>query len=561
MKRLVLLLSLAACAADDPTTNEVVSAGTSLQGTSLQGTSLQGTSLQGTSLQGTSLQGTSLQGATYGNTTLSSATVNGTTLSTWTFLPNWTWQQRLPNQVCTWNFARTSATCLFVNLATSPSPLAGTRFPATFVGPNGTITAYVQIGTGTTEVGAVNQDTSTAMFDVGNGTKVPHVLATDPVTPKPNCTNPNDCRQNNDLWLYEVHLIDPTTGKVLGFCTNNQPAYALAGTWDATGTFSPSNGNSFTFACTTGTIAKCTKWGYRPWGGAIKSDGTLGSLEPYHQACIRAARADYCANGNSWTKNGTLVDVYDYNMDAGTNGGFIPWTQSVLRHENLPAASALMWESTFDQLGGLDVDFYRYSELAGTPDYPALGNPDGGCPDRFGTLWGTAPEPGLPHRPASRNTTTFPETDPLVFIDTTSACDHTELKVGKALNPTCSVCTYQLWVNHNGDDLWSCISWGGAWDASCVAEAKAACGGLDQPRLEATHNECTAGTSIYKFASGCSLNVCSDPAYASCCTSSWTSACVAQANNVCVGGQEHFLVGTSYGFCNTPVTTSTSTQL
>ena len=542
MKRLLLILSLAACAADDPTTNEVVSAGTSLQGTSLQGTSL---------------QGTSLQGATYGNTTLSSAAVNGTTLSTWTFLPNWTWQQRLPNQVCTWNFARTATTCLFVNLATSPSPLAGTRFPATFVAPDGTTTtAYVQIGTGTTEIGAVSHDTTTAMFKVGNGSPVAHVLATQ----SGDCTNPRDCRKNDDLWLYEVHLIDPVTGKVLGFCSNNAPAYALAGSWDATGTFSSSDTSAFTFACTTGTIAKCTKWGYRPWASpAVKSDGTTHyDTAQYHQACIRAARADYCANGNSWTKNGTLVDIYDY---VPNQAGYIERTQNVLHDEGLMPATSLMWESEFDQSGALDVDFYRYSELAGTSGYPALSDPDGGCPDRFGLTWGTAPEPGVLHQPAQRNTTKFPETDPLVSIDTTSACDHTELEIGKALNPSCSACTYQLWVNHNGDDLYSCISWGGAWDAGCVAEAKAACGGLDQPRLESPHNECTAGSAIYKFASGCSLNVCSNPAYASCCSSSWTSACVAQANNVCVGGQEHFLVGTAYGFCNTPVTTGYTTSL
>lgn len=553
MKRLVLLLSLAACAADDPTTNEVVSAGTSLQGTSLQGTSLQGTSLQGTSLQGTSLQGTSLQGATYGNTTLASATVDGTTLSTWTFLPNWTWQQRLPNKVCTWNFARTSASCLFVNLATSPSPLAGTRFPATFVGPNGTITAYVQIGTSASDVGAVMVDPSTAMFQVGSGTLVHHVLATDPVTPQPNCTNPHDCRQNNDLWLYEVHLIDPATSKVLGFCTNNQPAYALAGTWDATGQFSSSDANAFTFACTTGTIAKCTKWGYRPWATATKSDGTVASLEPYHQACIRAARADYCANGNSWTKNGTLVDIYD-------DDGFIPRTQNVLHDEGKPFATALVWESQFDGSGALSLDFYRYSELAGSPDYPDLSDPNGGCPDRFGLTWGTAPEPGQAHKPAARNLQLVPPNGPSVNIDTTSACDHTELAIGKALNPYCSACTYQMWADHNGDDRWSCISWDGAWDASCIDEAKTTCGLVDaKVQLEASHSECTAGPAIYKFASGCSLNVCSDPAFASCCTTGWTSTCVAQANNVCVGGQEHIALRIPYGFCNTAVNGAVST--
>jgi hypothetical protein len=35
------------------------------------------------------------------------------------------------------------------------------------------------------------------------------------------------------------------------------------------------------------------------------------SLAPYHQACIRALRADYCGDGNSWTLDGRRIDLYD----------------------------------------------------------------------------------------------------------------------------------------------------------------------------------------------------------------------------------------------------------
>jgi hypothetical protein len=35
------------------------------------------------------------------------------------------------------------------------------------------------------------------------------------------------------------------------------------------------------------------------------------SLAPYHQACTRLLRADYCGNGTSYTVDGTLLNLYD----------------------------------------------------------------------------------------------------------------------------------------------------------------------------------------------------------------------------------------------------------
>ena len=61
-----------------------------------------------------------------------------------------------------------------------------------------------------------------------------------------------------------------------------------------------------TVACTSGVLAKCVRWGYKPW----KKVGEI-SLRDYHQACTRMARADYCGNGISHTEDGTVIDVYD----------------------------------------------------------------------------------------------------------------------------------------------------------------------------------------------------------------------------------------------------------
>jgi hypothetical protein len=81
-------------------------------------------------------------------------------------------------------------------------------------------------------------------------------------------------------------------------------AIPLAAVWDEHGDRSMVN-RWFTFGCTTGVIAKCYRWGYRPW----VTD--FGDLVPVHQTCTRLARADYCGIGRSSTRDGTEINVWD----------------------------------------------------------------------------------------------------------------------------------------------------------------------------------------------------------------------------------------------------------
>ncbi len=82
-------------------------------------------------------------------------------------------------------------------------------------------------------------------------------------------------------------------------------ALAVPGVWGPSGAKRTVKGR-FTFACPHGAIAQCVSWGYVPWA---RKGGK--PLEPLHQACTRMARADYCGNGKSHTKNDTLIDMYD----------------------------------------------------------------------------------------------------------------------------------------------------------------------------------------------------------------------------------------------------------
>lgn len=81
-------------------------------------------------------------------------------------------------------------------------------------------------------------------------------------------------------------------------------AIPLSGHWDEHGNHVASG--EVTFACTSGVLAKCVRWGYKPWKTV---DGR--SLRGFHQACTRMARADYCGNGIGHTRDGTPINLYD----------------------------------------------------------------------------------------------------------------------------------------------------------------------------------------------------------------------------------------------------------
>ncbi|MBD1930102.1 hypothetical protein H6F74_28350 [Trichocoleus sp. FACHB-90] len=112
-----------------------------------------------------------------------------------------------------------------------------------------------------------------------------------------------------ETYLYTVFYVDSANSQGKNLCTpdaeNVAKAIPLTGSWDETGAHTESS-NIITFGCTSGVLAKCVRMGYKPWK-TVK--GT--SLRDYHQACTRMARADYCGNGKSHTRDGTPINIYD----------------------------------------------------------------------------------------------------------------------------------------------------------------------------------------------------------------------------------------------------------
>ncbi len=60
--------------------------------------------------------------------------------------------------------------------------------------------------------------------------------------------------------------------------------------------------------CNSGALGKCVRFGYHPWESL--PDGT--SLARYHRACVNMVRADYTGTDHPTTRNGMLIDVFDY---------------------------------------------------------------------------------------------------------------------------------------------------------------------------------------------------------------------------------------------------------
>lgn len=113
---------------------------------------------------------------------------------------------------------------------------------------------------------------------------------------------------DGDVYLYQLSTRDPAGGW-RDYCVPDREGKRLAipllGAWDAARSYVASG--TITFACTSGALAKCVRWGYKPW----KSFNGV-SLSEYHQACVRMTPADYCGDGTPHTRDGTTIGFWDH---------------------------------------------------------------------------------------------------------------------------------------------------------------------------------------------------------------------------------------------------------
>ena len=150
---------------------------------------------------------------------------------------------------------------------------------------------------------------------------------------------------DREVYLYTVNYQKPNDSQWHNLCQpdadNLAKAMLLSGEWDETGTHGTHIDNErVTVACTSGVLVKCVRWGYKPWQTV---QGV--SLRDYHQTCTRMARADYCGNSTSHTRDGTAIDLYDR-----------------LGIQQQTEDSGMVFEAAWGTDGAVFIDRTRYSE-------------------------------------------------------------------------------------------------------------------------------------------------------------------------------------------------------
>ncbi|WP_244237241.1 ADYC domain-containing protein [Corallococcus llansteffanensis] len=114
-------------------------------------------------------------------------------------------------------------------------------------------------------------------------------------------------------FLYNVKVLD-SDGQVMGPLCGSNPtpgagpglAVPVRGLYDTLGNRTESTA-AFTLGCDYAVIAKCYRWGYKPWLDGAQAGPTTKA----HWSCTRMARADYCGNGSSYTRDGTPIRLWD----------------------------------------------------------------------------------------------------------------------------------------------------------------------------------------------------------------------------------------------------------
>lgn len=143
--------------------------------------------------------------------------------------------------------------------------------------------------------------------------------------------------RTNEITYYSLEVSDSTG--TYPYCPNGAEAVAVPGHWDPdSAAHSVDSPSDVTLACMGYAIGKCIEIGYWPWGHWVEDwdpvDGTIiKDVGWIHASCVRAIRADYCGSGESFTADGTLIDVSDradfMTFNAARSEGWEPeaeWT-------------------------------------------------------------------------------------------------------------------------------------------------------------------------------------------------------------------------------------------
>ena len=277
---------------------------------------------------------------------------------------------------------------------------------------------------------------------------------------------------NDDVYLYTVYYRQPATGQWSALCPLDVygQATAMAIPLDPKDWSSDASRAKFAFACTgSGVAAKCARnWGYKPWKTVTENvwtgrgfASTAIPLAPFYDACLIAARADYCQDDHSYTKNGTTVDLFD-TLDGFTSINptvglpFEPYALGVMLHEEYqisalhvgsnPAQPHFVSESyTPDQLMSLPADEQTLVESLRrsgmeSSRYADL-DPGRSCAAAPFIDRCDPKEPYACYRAANMSAAPY---GAFLAVNSPRHCSHDEDHEGEALDPLCDQCVNRV---------------------------------------------------------------------------------------------------------------------
>ena len=113
-----------------------------------------------------------------------------------------------------------------------------------------------------------------------------------------------------EVLLYDFRVIMPD-GTEQPLC-NADPdgrrlGLPLAGRSNPAGILVSNEPDIFELFCTAEPQGKCVRFGYAPWRQAPGGR----SMQDWFNSCVRMMRGDYCGDGRPFTRDGTLIDIYD----------------------------------------------------------------------------------------------------------------------------------------------------------------------------------------------------------------------------------------------------------
>jgi hypothetical protein len=440
--------------------------GLTAQGLTAQGLTAQGLTAQGLTAQGLTAQGLTAQGLTAQGLTAQGLTAQGLTAQGLT-------AQGLTAQGLTAQGADLMSADL-KGVAISSVDIRGKTATSDVVTYELTSIPGVSTGTGNyITVDGLSVVGRYAVAHLVDGAGLPAedldlYIAGEQVDPIPNLFHRADEQDNQDE-LYVVYSFNKFTGQWVSLCPYNpltESASAMAIPED------PTQPNRFIFACTaTGVASKCARnWGYRPWASttAYVFDDGLGdwvektfALKDYYDACTVAARAGYCQDGKSYTKAGTLVDLFDTRQIIWPNAVENPFnaanpdSQWMMAQEYFISFAKAPTAPASSTLRDSALQRTRYHELS----------PIGECDD-------LAYVDRLEHDHFEDGRWANPLTNvERIEVFSPTYCTHNEYESGAGLPWDCSPCTTQVCKTNP-----SCCTSGPAnWDATCAAVAGAAC--------------------------------------------------------------------------------------